>query len=272
MAAAGLLVLVSATALVGPAAELSQADGAGGRAIDGNPQCDGNGTTVIGSANNGDPLATYSAPAGTIVTAVCIKSGANMFGALKHSFPLQNGTYENGCYQVSGVGSGTVTVTRLLDGSSCQGISHIDAILGDAQVDPTSTPTATPTATPTPTLTATPTGTVTTTATPTGTSTSTTTTGSTPTGSTPSGSTPSGSTPTGTATAPVTSTQGGQTGTTPTASQSTVAGVSTPLAPRTGAGQDDQAGQKSLWVALLGAAAVLLFTGGTLMTARRRGK
>jgi hypothetical protein len=51
-----------------------------------------------------------------------------MFDGNKHSGVLDDGTYEDGCYEVEGVGSPTVTVTRLLDGSSCQAISHIDII------------------------------------------------------------------------------------------------------------------------------------------------
>ncbi len=269
IAGGALLTIVGAATLVAPSGNVGYADGNGGKASDGNPQCEG-GPSVDGNEN----VLTYTADPGKIVTAVCIKSGANMFGDLKHSFPLGNGTYENGCYQVAGVGTATVTVTRLFEANNCQGLSHIDLIVGDVQQEtptptstttPTATPTETPTGTPTGTPTATPTGT--TTATPTGTVTQ----GTTPT-TTPTGSTPLPTTPASTATAPATSTQGGQTGTTPTAVQSTVAGVVTPKAPATGSGMMDQPGMESSWFALLGIGAVVMMAGGTLAAARSRSR
>lgn len=96
---------------------------------------DGNGspTTCLGGPSvEGDPVATFDAGADNIVDGVCIKSGANMFGGNQHSNVLGNGTYENGCYKVEGVGTQTVTVTRLLSGPNCQGISHIDVIVSEA--------------------------------------------------------------------------------------------------------------------------------------------
>ncbi len=73
---------------------------------------------------NGD-LATFTAPGGSIVTAVCIKSGQ------VHSGQLGNGTYGSpfaaSCYIVSGVGSQTATVIRIGEGPACQELSHIDA-------------------------------------------------------------------------------------------------------------------------------------------------
>lgn len=87
-----------------------------------------NGPSVEG---NEDEL-TFNAGSGNVVDGVCIKSGSNMFGGNQHSNVLGNGTYENGCYQVEGVGTQTVTVTRLLSGPSCQGLSHIDVIVGEA--------------------------------------------------------------------------------------------------------------------------------------------
>ena len=92
-----LSLIVSSVALVAPA--LVSADG------DGSPaEC-----LTAYSATGGDDEMTYTAPSGFIVTGVCIKSGANMFGDNKHSDVLGNGTYENGCYEVSGVAGGSAS-------------------------------------------------------------------------------------------------------------------------------------------------------------------
>lgn len=100
--------------------------------------------------SNSNPR-VYTAPNGQIITGVCIKSGANMFGD-GHSDALSNGTYENGCYTVTGVGTSTVTITKNFGGNSCQDISHLD-IYVQTQTTPTSTPSATPTMSATPTST-----------------------------------------------------------------------------------------------------------------------
>ncbi len=104
---------------------------------------------------NGD-LATFTAPGGSIVTAVCIKSGQ------VHSGQLGNGTYGSpfaaSCYIVSGVGSQTATVIRIGEGPACQELSHIDAYYSAVTPTATSTP-VTPTATSTPPITPTATST-----------------------------------------------------------------------------------------------------------------
>jgi hypothetical protein len=82
--------------------------------------------------NGSENEISYSAASGNIVEGVCIKSGANMFGD-KHSESLGNGTYENGCYEVSGVGTTSVSVKRLKDSKDCQGISHIDIYVGGVE-------------------------------------------------------------------------------------------------------------------------------------------
>lgn len=70
---------------------------------------------------------SFSFGDGRIVDGVCIKSGANMFGGNMHSGKItSNGTVED-CYDITGLGTQTVTVTRLYDTRTCQGISHIDA-------------------------------------------------------------------------------------------------------------------------------------------------
>ena len=95
---------------------------------------------------NGD-LATFTAPGGSTVTAVCIKSGQ------VHSGQLGNGTYGSpfaaSCYIVSGVGSQTATVIRIGESPACQELSHIDAYYSAVTPTATSTP-VTPTATSTP--------------------------------------------------------------------------------------------------------------------------
>lgn len=101
--------------------------------------------------------ATYDAGS-DIVTGVCIKSGANMWGG-DHS-PLFTSDAENilACYSVGGIGTSSVTVLRTGPPSStCQAISHIDVIVETPTPTPTLTATATPTPTPTPIPTSTPT-------------------------------------------------------------------------------------------------------------------
>ncbi len=93
---------------------------------------------VYGSVSGTPDLITKDVGAGNVATGVCIKSGEAMFGAEKHSTVLGNGTYSglsaNGgaavpaCYTVSGVGTQTVTVTRVANSNTCQGLSHIDVI------------------------------------------------------------------------------------------------------------------------------------------------
>lgn len=133
-----------------------------------NNECeDAQETSYVGGTEN---ERSFTTPSGENVDGVCIKSGSGMFGDT-HSESLANGTYESGCYQVTGVGTNTVTVTKLLDGSECKGISHLDIYYSRSQVTPTPTETITPTptdrVTPTPTETITPTPTSRVTPTPT---------------------------------------------------------------------------------------------------------
>ena len=83
----------------------------------------------------GDPTAVYDASP-NVVAGVCIKSGDNMFGETGHSGLLGNGVYEGGCYEVTGVGTTTVTVARLASGPTCQNIGHVDIDLGDPPPPP----------------------------------------------------------------------------------------------------------------------------------------
>jgi hypothetical protein len=110
---------------------------------DGSPAACNDGPNVDGSISPAsDDLATHTVAAGNVVTGVCIKAGQ------LHTGPLGNGTHF-ACYVVSGVGTQTVTVTRVGSGPDCQAISHIDVLFDRATPTPipTNTPQATATAT-----------------------------------------------------------------------------------------------------------------------------
>lgn len=117
----------------------------------GHGACDGGTISIGGSAD----LVTYDASP-SIIDGVCVKAG----NTVQHTYFTQD--VNTGCYNIVGIGTSVVTVTRLGEGRECQGLSHIDVT--------TDTPTSTPTPTPTPP--ATPTATPIPTPTPTGTSTS----------------------------------------------------------------------------------------------------
>ncbi len=121
-----------------------------------------------------DSILSFTAPDGNIIDGVCIKSGNNMFTPDKHSTLLGNGTYENGCYQISGVGTSAVTVERIgTPSDTCQGLSHVDVIysIPSPTPAPTVSPTAEPSSSPTPEPTPSPTPTPSASATPSPTST-----------------------------------------------------------------------------------------------------
>lgn len=91
----------------------------------------GNGSEVclnptIKSYESGNESQMNYSDSNNIIESICIKSGSKMFDGNQHSSPLGNGTYENGCYEVSGVGTNTVTVKRLKEDNTCQGLSHLD--------------------------------------------------------------------------------------------------------------------------------------------------
>ena len=115
------------------------ADGNGSEAA-----CDNTDTTVDPSDNSSTTPFVFNFDAGTgnTVSGVCIKSGVNMFGD-SHSGLLGNGTFENGCYTISGVGTQFLTVTRNNTGSSCQGISHLDI-----ETEPAASPSPSPSPSP----------------------------------------------------------------------------------------------------------------------------
>lgn len=101
-------------------------------------ECKDQTTNVIGGVEGTANTITKDVGAGKVATGVCIKSGDNMFGETKHSTALVNGTYsglsedggseEPACYTVTGVGTQTVTVQRVTESDTCQGLSHIDVI------------------------------------------------------------------------------------------------------------------------------------------------
>lgn len=124
------LVLAALAAVVVATSAVSYADGQGSPA-----QCLGKEGSVLGSQEGTDDEVTVKAPDGKVVTGVCIKSGENMFGGNQHSGVLGNGTFENNCYRVVGVGTQEVTVTRIGSGSNCQEISHIDVVVGQPDED-----------------------------------------------------------------------------------------------------------------------------------------
>ena len=114
-----------------------------------------------GSANTTNNFASLTAPSGKVVNSICIKSGSNMFGDGHSDRLTTNTTYENGCYEVTGIGSQTVTVKKVGSGNNCQDLSHVDVYFNVPQPSPTFTPinspTVTPTLTPTPNTSSTPT-------------------------------------------------------------------------------------------------------------------
>ncbi|MGE0226974.1 MAG: FGLLP motif-containing membrane protein [Dehalococcoidia bacterium] len=128
---------------------------------------DASATLAVGGAGQ----ATYLAPPGFRVTAVCASFTADDFegeseGGEDHTGPLTNGLHAGGCLLVGGVGTGIVSAFLLPQEGCPDGIDHLDVY--QAPIPPTPTPTATvpiptqppATATPTPTATATPTATV----------------------------------------------------------------------------------------------------------------
>ncbi len=91
--------------------------------------CLGSNPNVLGSQSGTDDLVVVDVGAGNIVNGACIKSGAGTFGGVTHSGVLGNGAHDNGCYNVAGVGTQVVTVTRPVASNVCKGISHIDVVV-----------------------------------------------------------------------------------------------------------------------------------------------
>ena len=85
-------------------------------------------------AGQSEDEVTYEAASGEIVTGLCIKSGNDAFGPdNKHSDLITaDGTVGFGCYTVTGIGTDSVSVTKL-DSDNCHGISHIDVVTGPGE-------------------------------------------------------------------------------------------------------------------------------------------
>jgi hypothetical protein len=122
-AAVSFVFAVLATATFINLGSVSYADG-----NDSPDACLGKTANVVGSVEGSDSQVSYKVKSFEVVEGVCIKSGNNSFGDLQHSGVLGNGIYEEGCYEVTGVGTRTVTVKRLIESNDCKGISHIDVV------------------------------------------------------------------------------------------------------------------------------------------------
>jgi hypothetical protein len=77
-----------------------------------------------------------TAPAGQVITTVAIKAGTPCF-----TF-TEDGSVP-GCYTVEGIGTSSVTVTRIGSGPDCKEISHIEFITSTGPPPPTTTTTTT---------------------------------------------------------------------------------------------------------------------------------
>jgi hypothetical protein len=125
-----------------------------------------NATSATYSA--GDTIDSGVIPAGAIFTGVCIKTGNNFPETeISHSDLIDentNGTPLFSCFEISGIGGSSITVT-ILDLDVCSGLSlsHLDLFweVGTPTSTATNTATATNTGTATSTSTATQTGTAT---------------------------------------------------------------------------------------------------------------
>jgi hypothetical protein len=166
------------------------------------------------NSDNNTVVVTSTVP----ITTVAIKAGTDCF------IVTSNGVTGDGCYTVAGIGTTSVTVTRVGAGPGCKGISHVE-VAGEVVTTTTATTGTETTGT---TVTTQTTGTETT-----GTTATTQTTGTTDTTGT--GQT-TATTATTSSTATTTSTSGGTVPTTTTTVAGTTAGTSTVSTPTTPAG------------------------------------
>ncbi len=151
LAAVGMFALLILVGVVYTSTQSSAINGGGHSACD-------NGIVSIAPVSK--DLATYNA-GNDIVTGLCLKAGNTQL----HTFFTADTTTD--CYNISGIGTSVVTVTRPGEGSrECQAISHIDVLVATPTPTPTSTPRPTPTPPPTPEPTPTPSPTATPTPTP----------------------------------------------------------------------------------------------------------
>ena len=113
--------LLAALFIVFFALMAGRADGNGGHGV-----CDGGVVSIIGT----DDLVTYDADS-SIITGVCVKAG----NTYRHTFFTAD--VNTGCYDIKGIGASKITVERLREGRTCQGLSHIDVLRTTSE--PTST-------------------------------------------------------------------------------------------------------------------------------------
>jgi hypothetical protein len=113
-------ILSSSTALAGPGGGVGNCLGG-----DATKTPDDPGDVVI-----------LTAPAGQVITTVSIKAGTPCF-----TFTADGSV--PGCYTVEGIGTSSVTVTRIGSGPSCKEISHVEFLTSTGPPPPTTTTTTT---------------------------------------------------------------------------------------------------------------------------------
>jgi hypothetical protein len=123
------LGLIAAYVLAGPVAAQGQ-----GTCIEGGTKIENPGDSEV-----------ITAPEGSVITQVAIKAGRDCI-----FFPPAT---SNDCYSVEGVGTRTVTITRIGSGSDCKEISHIEYTIGPGEEPPPPPPPPPPTTTTVPTTT-----------------------------------------------------------------------------------------------------------------------
>jgi hypothetical protein len=147
--------VVIAAAFIVAACSDSRSPVSPGAAIGGetaaNPNA-GQGNCGTGTFKDETAPYTITAPAGQVFTAVWVKAGSTQNGG---GCVLLTTAIDT-CYNVSGLGTSTVTVTNT-GAPGCFGISHIEGVVGTPTPTPTPTPKPTPTPTPDPKPTPTPT-------------------------------------------------------------------------------------------------------------------
>ena len=93
------------------------------------------------SDSDGGLVASWT-ETGQVITKVCVKAGRP-----HHQY---TSNVNDGCYEISGMGTDTVTVTRVNEGPECKGISHIDVYWEGGQGDPSPSPSTSPVPSPSP--------------------------------------------------------------------------------------------------------------------------
>jgi hypothetical protein len=102
-------------------------------------QGQGTGNCLEGSTKLDFSAETYTINAGSAITTVAIKAGNDCL-----LFPPLT---SNSCYTVSGLGTTTVTITRIGSGRTCKEISHVEYTTGTSPPPPPPPPPTTSTVT-----------------------------------------------------------------------------------------------------------------------------